>query len=346
MWFELEQCSADEQVDDMNVTASAVTSAVPAPAQPAPEAASEQGLPKWVKTGKRVQWFSASLKRLVPVRITKVDHDRSVVIATFEADSNVWKSVHFGILGREDCPLRGPAPGEQDWIGCPGFEQRRKAAQEIERQKVQAAFEQRKKEAEEQRLREEEEWRARLVERRKKEAAEEEERLRQEEEDLPSGKGNEKRRRIANVLIANDMTRNEERRIPEEEKLKRTGSESSRPAWMPSSRRHDHPRAACSAALAQQQALVKLNDAYASLGLPSIAIRIGLHTGDVLAVQMYEQALHAFHQRDFVTAVRLLQGLLAQERCLAAAQLLERALEAQRGPLPPTWTPVMEMTEK
>lgn len=191
----------------------------------------------------------------------------------------------------------------------------------------------------------------------------------------------------------------------------------------------DHPRAACSAALAQQQALVKLNDAYATLGLPSIAIRIGLHTGDVLAgnigscqkmkygcmgdpvnlasrleglakhygvstlcssatrsklpaaffcrkldlvkvkgkeeavwiyeliheipsperrvkVQMYEQALHAFHQRDFVTAVRLLQGLLAQEPDAAAAQLLERALEAQRGPLPPTWTPVMEMTEK
>ncbi|CAK9100182.1 unnamed protein product [Durusdinium trenchii] len=161
----------------------------------------------------------------------------------------------------------------------------------------------------------------------------------------------------------------------------------------------DHPRAACAAALAQQQALVKLNDAYASLGLPSIAIRIGLHTGDVLAgnigscqkmkygcmgdpvnlasrleglakhygvstlcssatrsklpaaffcrkldlvkvkgkeeavwiyeliheipsperrvkVQMYEQALHAFHQRDFVTAVRLLQGLLAQENLM------------------------------
>ena len=28
---------------------------------------------------------------------------------------------------------------------------------------------------------------------------------------------------------------------------------------------------------------MKLNDTFASLGLPSIAIRIGLHTGDVLA---------------------------------------------------------------
>ncbi|OLP77680.1 Reticulocyte-binding protein 2-like a [Symbiodinium microadriaticum] len=147
----------------------------------------------------------------------------SVVIATFESDSAVWKSVgaflaagtaglsserravtrtlpelafHFSLLEegrsrRTGRRSRTPDVWEQErrrviatQAGAELCEQRRKVAQEIERQKVQAAFEQRKKEAEEQRLREEEEWRARLVERRKKEAAEEEERLRREEEEL------------------------------------------------------------------------------------------------------------------------------------------------------------------
>lgn len=45
----------------------------------------------------------------------------------------------------------------------------------------------------------------------------------------------------------------------------------------------DHAVAACAAAVAQQKALTKLNESFAELGLPSISIRIGLHTGDVLA---------------------------------------------------------------
>ena len=48
------------------------------------------------------------------------------MIATFDSDPKVWKSaprpptglsccleVHFSILGREDCPLKGPAEGEE-----------------------------------------------------------------------------------------------------------------------------------------------------------------------------------------------------------------------------------------
>jgi len=45
----------------------------------------------------------------------------------------------------------------------------------------------------------------------------------------------------------------------------------------------DHPVAACRAAVAQHKALSRLNEAFAEMMLPSIRIRIGLHTGDVLA---------------------------------------------------------------
>ncbi|CAE6910729.1 Paxip1 [Symbiodinium sp. CCMP2592] len=208
-----------------------------APAQEPPE----PSLPAWVREGKRCNWFSMSLKRLLPVRITKVDHAKSVVIATFESDSAVWKSVHFLLLGQPDCPLRGPEPGQESsdeeegrsrrtgrrsrtpdvWeqerrrvIATQAVEQRRKAAQEIERQKVQAAFEQRKKEAEEQRLKEEEEWRARLVERRKKEAAEEEERLRLEEEERQERK--RKRKEEKDREKEKEKEREKERRSKQE----------------------------------------------------------------------------------------------------------------------------------
>jgi len=43
-----------------------------------------------------------------------------------------------------------------------------------------------------------------------------------------------------------------------------------------------HAANACSAALAQQNQLVHLNEELAELGFPHLAIRIGLHTGDVL----------------------------------------------------------------
>ncbi|CAE7662807.1 cya1, partial [Symbiodinium microadriaticum] len=175
----------------------------------------------------------------------------------------------------------------------------------------------------------------------------------------------------------------------------------------------DHNVAACSAAIAQQKALPKLNATFASMGLPSVAIRIGIHTGDVLAgnigsnkkmkygcmgdpinlasrleglakhygvgtlcsdatrttlpntflcrkldlvkvkgkeeavwvyelidevsgpadlhpqsryLQLYHDALEAFHRRDFVKAIHLANSYLAQEpEDLASQHLLERA---------------------
>eukprot|EP00439_Symbiodinium_sp_Y106_P066221 s1001_g10.t1 len=43
-----------------------------------------------------------------------------------------------------------------------------------------------------------------------------------------------------------------------------------------------HAAKACSAALAQQQALIQLNEEFKKMGLPSLSIRIGIHTGEVL----------------------------------------------------------------
>lgn len=40
-----------------------------------------------------------------------------------------------------------------------------------------------------------------------------------------------------------------------------------------------HPAKACAAALSQQQALGPLNEEFRKLGLPQLAIRIGIHTG-------------------------------------------------------------------
>lgn len=45
----------------------------------------------------------------------------------------------------------------------------------------------------------------------------------------------------------------------------------------------DHAAKACAAALAQQEALQLLNNELSNLGLPELAIRIGLHTGTVLS---------------------------------------------------------------
>ncbi|CAK9033513.1 Hypothetical protein (Fragment) [Durusdinium trenchii] len=44
----------------------------------------------------------------------------------------------------------------------------------------------------------------------------------------------------------------------------------------------DHAAKACAAALSQQQALGPLNEEFQKLGLPPLAIRIGIHTGEVL----------------------------------------------------------------
>lgn len=45
----------------------------------------------------------------------------------------------------------------------------------------------------------------------------------------------------------------------------------------------DHAAKACDAALAQQQAITFLNEEFANAGLPTLAVRIGLHTGSVLS---------------------------------------------------------------
>jgi class 3 adenylate cyclase len=45
----------------------------------------------------------------------------------------------------------------------------------------------------------------------------------------------------------------------------------------------DHPSRACAAALAQQQVLASLNAEFESLSLPPLRLRIGIHTGSVLA---------------------------------------------------------------
>lgn len=196
----------------------------------------------------------------------------------------------------------------------------------------------------------------------------------------------------------------------------------------------DHNVAACSAAIAQQKVLPKLNATFAGLGLPSVAIRIGIHTGDVLAgnigsnkkmkygcmgdpinlasrleglakhygvgilcsdatrmtlpntflcrkldlvkvkgkeeavwvyelidevagpaddhpqsrrLQLYHDALEAFHRRDFVKAIRLANAYLAQEpQDLASQRLIERAEDALKLPPTASWSPVLEMTEK
>ncbi|CAE8611048.1 unnamed protein product, partial [Polarella glacialis] len=158
----------------------------------------------------RLQWFSTSLKKLIPVKVTKMDHAASQVIVTFEMDSKVWKSVPFWFLSKEECPLKGPLPGqEKEDSGDEEDRKKRKVARrsvtpdvwEMERKRIQAtqyltadhAVREAEQKAEEDRVRKiEEEHRRRAVqeaerqkvqeafEKRKKEA--EEQRLREEEE--------------------------------------------------------------------------------------------------------------------------------------------------------------------
>eukprot|EP00929_Paragymnodinium_shiwhaense_P091167 TRINITY_DN511_c0_g1_i1.p1 TRINITY_DN511_c0_g1~~TRINITY_DN511_c0_g1_i1.p1 ORF type:complete len:969 (+),score=340.64 TRINITY_DN511_c0_g1_i1:81-2987(+) len=58
--------------------------------------------------GDKLQWYSASQKKLCPVRVTKISEKSRVVVVTFEENSAVWKSVPFSLLGQPDCPLRKP----------------------------------------------------------------------------------------------------------------------------------------------------------------------------------------------------------------------------------------------
>lgn len=65
------------------------------------------GLPPWICIGQKLQWWSESQKRLLPVRVSKIEVAKRVVIATFEENPDIWKSVPFSsILGKSACPLR------------------------------------------------------------------------------------------------------------------------------------------------------------------------------------------------------------------------------------------------
>jgi len=168
-------------------------------------------LPPWVAMGQKLQWFSASQKKLFPVKVSQIDHKQGIVIATFESDPKVWKSVPFKMVGQPSCPLR---PYEEQGQGrkrdrskTPEWwqtkkgksyqdiveeqerqakqkhdqeqkEKDRKAAEkqrqemiESEKKKVAEVFEKRKQEADALRLRDEEEWRQGLRRKREEEAA-------------------------------------------------------------------------------------------------------------------------------------------------------------------------------
>eukprot|EP00927_Polykrikos_kofoidii_P077172 TRINITY_DN74142_c0_g1_i1.p1 TRINITY_DN74142_c0_g1~~TRINITY_DN74142_c0_g1_i1.p1 ORF type:complete len:1346 (-),score=230.61 TRINITY_DN74142_c0_g1_i1:293-4273(-) len=73
--------------------------------------------PSWVKVGQKVRWWSESLKKHCPIVVTKISERQRVVIATFEENKSVWKSVPFSMLGRSDCPLRPPKNQQADGIG-------------------------------------------------------------------------------------------------------------------------------------------------------------------------------------------------------------------------------------
>jgi len=71
--------------------------------------APQTSLPPWVALGQRVHYWSASQKSHFLVKVTKLDEQKRTVIATFESDSKIWKSVPYSQFGRSSCPLR-PLP--------------------------------------------------------------------------------------------------------------------------------------------------------------------------------------------------------------------------------------------
>merc|ERR1711920_646774 len=63
-------------------------------------------LPLGLAVGASAQWYSESRKALLPVHVTKIDKVQKIVIATFDENASVWKSVPFSLLGRPECPLK------------------------------------------------------------------------------------------------------------------------------------------------------------------------------------------------------------------------------------------------
>lgn len=84
----------------------AITSGVASVGGGATSSASRPDVPSWIRMDQKLQWWSESQKKFMAVRVTKVDDKKRLVIVTFEANAQVWKSVPFSQLGRRGCPLQ------------------------------------------------------------------------------------------------------------------------------------------------------------------------------------------------------------------------------------------------
>jgi len=82
-------------------------------------AASPSALPAWVSVGRKLRWWSSSQQKFMVVLVTRVDEAKRLVIVTFEADKQVWKSVPFHMIGTRECPLQSmpEAKGSRDSTG-------------------------------------------------------------------------------------------------------------------------------------------------------------------------------------------------------------------------------------
>jgi len=113
----------------------------------------------------------------------------------------------------------------------------------------------------------------------------------------------------------------------------------------------DHPAKACAAILAQQQALVALNEHLANLSLPQLSIRLGLHTGKVLAGNIGSESKMKFGCiGDPINLASRLEGLAkyygvsalisgATKSMLPAGEFAVRKLDLVqvKGKREPTW---------
>merc|ERR1712232_449191 len=78
-----------------------------------------EGLPRWIRVGRRARWWSQSQKKRMGVVITSLDEAKRQVVATFESDKKVWKSVPFSKLSAKDCPLTAYPSDEKAAEGSP-----------------------------------------------------------------------------------------------------------------------------------------------------------------------------------------------------------------------------------
>lgn len=105
----------------------------------------------------------------------------------------------------------------------------------------------------------------------------------------------------------------------------------------------DHAAKACATALAQQRALVPLNKELQKFGLPEIAVRIGLHTGPVLAGNIGSEMKMKFGcMGDAVNLTSRLEGLCkAYGVSIICSQIPTRsfhqATDSSAGSLTSSW---------